>query len=963
MGHNNIREPSKMTKTQLRGATWIATFLLLTSGSTALAQDDSNASADDGVPMDEIIVSGYRDSLVQALRTKRESEQVMEALSAEDIGKLPDNNISEALQRLTGINVGFTPGGEGGTAFIRGIQTAPGASPVRVELNGNSTGSGGRDAAISSLPASLVSGIKVFKSPAADHVEGGLAGTIRLITRNPTRLKGFTASATVRETYYDYGKDYAPFASAFVGNSWETDSGKRLGFLLSGSYTDYSLRHERIGSGFNVGVRWRAHHNHGLDIDGDGDAGESVGSAAAPVADDAIMFPGNLYNDSETRDIERGFLSAAFGFEPSAELNFKIEATYRFDTNERDRDELRLLSTHNRRINAADFEFTQHDGVTMYDADSDSFVAVPSFVRGTLNNIATRSASRWDSTDGESLNLAGTIEWTRGPWDVDFSLAFLDGETNFLSNNAQFESATATGGGFTPDVYFDFAPGGGLPSVQFADFDPTDPDAWRLRQIGRDARDDESDLSVANIDVEYDLGSDFFRSIKFGYRFADQTLERERRNKNVTAGLPGRNDPITSFENLYGLAYGSGERHLRELGGDIPRNWITPTIPVGVPTDWIADFGSGANVNSQQFADPPLNLGGSYEINEEVHAGYIMTRFGRRGDFVTGNAGVRVVSTKTTSDGFQTQPSGELAAFTVENTYTEVLPSINLSLNFTPELKLRAAAFQTMVRPGLGQLRSNQALSFNGDGELSGGTTGNPNLEAQTADGADVSLEWYFTNGALLSAGVFYREINGQIKNELTPYIDPETGEVVLEPIDPGDPTAPRDPIEVSSPINLDGVHKMSGFEAAYQHHFDFLPGWWSGFGTTMNYTYVDSKIDDDPDTPYTDFFTNITPHNFNVALYYDGERFQSRLAVSWRGETVKGFFPLRAPEYQKIYSNALNRWDFSMAYDMTEQLQVNFLWKNINDFRRQLWLGVPEQFGLNTDDESQISLGLRYNF
>ena len=82
----------------------------------------------------------------------------------------------------------------------------------------------------------------------------------------------------------------------------------------------------------------------------------------------------------------------------------------------------------------------------------------------------------------------------------------------------------------------------------------------------------------------------------------------------------------------------------------------------------------------------------------------------------------------------------------------------------------------------------------------------------------------------------------------------------------------------------------MKGFEAAYQHHFDFLPGWWRGFGTSANYTYVESAIADDPKTPYNDFFTDITPHNFNVALYYEGQKFLARLAVSWRGKTVKGF-------------------------------------------------------------------------
>ena len=953
-----------MMKEQVPAGAGCAVLLLAAASSTAGAQGRENDTAPGAdVPLEEIVVSGYRHSLAHAIETKRQSEQVMEALIAEDIGKLPDNNVAEALQRLTGINVGFTAGGEGGTAFIRGIQTSPGASAVRVELNGNDMGSGGRNASISNVPASLVSSIQVFKSPAADHVAGGLAGTIRLITHDPARLPGLTASTSVRGTYYDFGKDFSPFGTAFIGNSWETGSGKRIGFLLSGSYTDYSLRHERIGSGFNIGVRWRPHNNHGLDIDGDGRAGESVGSAGKPNADDAILFPGNLYNDSETRDIERGFVNAAFSFEPSRDLKLSFEAIHRFDTTLRNRDELRILSPFNKTNEPADFRFAQHAGVTMYDADSGAFVPVPSFVSGTLNNIPTRSVSRTDLTELKSLNLAGKVDWHAGNWHIELRLAHIGGTTDVLSNNAQFDSAANTGGAFSPDVFFDFAAGTRMPTVRFANFRPTDPGSWRLRQVGRDSRMDDAQKNMASIDLDYHLDGDFFRSIEFGYRFNDQRLDRERRNKNLTAGLPGRDDPIANFAGLYDRAYSGSGRHLRHFRGDIPRNWVTPIVPVGVPTSWIESFGNGANANSRQFANPPLSLGGSYNIEESIHAGYLMTRIGHRSDRLTGNVGVRVVNTKTVSDGFRTRPGGQLAPFRVTNSYTEVLPSLNLGIHLNDELLLRIAAFRTMVRPFLGRLRSNQALTFDANDELSGGSVGNPLLKAQTADGVDLALEWYFSRGSLLSAGVFYREIGGQIVNRATPYIDPATGKAVLEPIDPAAPSAPREPIQVTMPVNIPGLHKMKGFEAAYQHHFDFLPGWWSGFGTSANYTYVESDIANDPKTPYNDFFTNITPHNFNVALYYEGQKFLTRLAVSWRGKTVKGFFPLRAPEYGRIWSNALNRWDFSMAYDVNDRLQVKFLWKNINDFKRKLWLEVPQHFGLITDDESQISLGFRYRF
>lgn len=655
-------------------------MLLAAVSSTAAAQGRKNDTAPgDDVPLEQIVVSGYRHSLAHAIETKRQSEQVMEALVAEDIGKLPDNNVAEALQRLTGINVGFTAGGEGGTAFIRGIQTSPGVSAVRVELNGNDMGSGGRNASISNVPASPVSSIQVFKSPAADHVEGGLAGTIRLITHDPARLPGPTASASVRGTYYDFGKDFSPF----------------------------------------------------------GRAGESVGSAGKPNADDAILFPGNLYNDSETRDIERGFVNAAFSFEPSRDLKLSFEATHRFDTTLRNRDELRILSPFNKTNEPADFRFTQHAGVTMYDADSGDFVPVPSFVSGTLNNIPTRSVSRADLTELKSLNLVAKVDWHAGNRDIEFRLGSISGTTDVLSNNAQFDSATNTGGAFSPDVFFDFAAGTRMPTVRFANFDPTDPSSWRLRQVGRDSRMDDAQKNVVSIDLDYHFDGDFFRSIEFGYRFNEQSLDRQRRNENLTAGLPGRNDSITNFAGLYDGAYSGSGRHLRRFRGDIPRNWVTPIVPVGVPTSWIKSFGSDANTNSRQFANPPLSLGGSYNIEESIHAGYLMTRIGHRGDRSTGNVGARVVNTKTISDGFRTRPDGQLTPFRVTNSYTEVLPSLNLGIHLNDELLLRIAAFRTMVRPFLGRLRSNQALTFDANDELSGGAGAGRSERAARAHSAD----------------------------------------------------------------------------------------------------------------------------------------------------------------------------------------------------------------------------------
>ena len=205
------------------------------------AQAQTSAPAQDEVA--DIVVTGIRASLQSAQNIKRNSDKIVDSIVAEDIGKLPDINVAEALQRVSGIQVSRDRG-EGGGVAIRGL------SQVLTTMNGREvfTAGGGRSFNLQDVPSELLSGIDVYKTPSADLIEGGIGGVIDLRTRKPLDKKGFTFSASARGRYSDLADDVKPMASVLVSNSWDTDAGE-FGILVSAAYQERAFATDIINVG------------------------------------------------------------------------------------------------------------------------------------------------------------------------------------------------------------------------------------------------------------------------------------------------------------------------------------------------------------------------------------------------------------------------------------------------------------------------------------------------------------------------------------------------------------------------------------------------------------------------------------------------------------------------------------------------------------------------------------------
>lgn len=250
--------------------------------------------------LQEVVVTGYRQSLELAQKKKRDATQVIDSIVADDIGKLPDTNAAEALQRVPGVQVGSDLG-EGSAVVIRGL------SQVETLLNGRETFSaaGTRTLDFEFIPSELLSNIDVYKTQSADLIEGGLGGTIDVRTRRPFDFKGFTADASALGNVGDLAGEVKPQLSALLSDRWETGVGE-VGALVSGSYQDRALQEDYISAG----------------------APTCYGPLAGTVCTSRTIGPNGFYNPQYTADRTRTGLNAVLQWRVDSRLEFYLDAYY-----------------------------------------------------------------------------------------------------------------------------------------------------------------------------------------------------------------------------------------------------------------------------------------------------------------------------------------------------------------------------------------------------------------------------------------------------------------------------------------------------------------------------------------------------------------------------------------------------------------------------------------------------------
>jgi iron complex outermembrane recepter protein len=874
----------------------VAALAVVIGASPAYAQQSAapEQQADDAATQSDVIVTGIRASVDQSLRAKRTADRVIDVISAEDIGKLPDQNVAEVLQRITGVQITRAEG-QGAGFTIRGINLN------RLEINGQNYIGAATDgtARLSDINPEIFSAIEVIKSPGADQIEGALGGTVNLRTKRPLELKPLVLAARAEGSYSDQADDFGGRASGLI--SFRNDAGT-FGALFSAAY--YKVANEVNAYTTQGWTRTNA-------IDGNGDG----------LADPGLFRPTRFTFQNNYVDNERWTLNGALQWKPADSLTLTLDGTY-----------VHLFAY---RLQQAQQNITT-DAITGARADAQGTI-----YQGTFTNLTYRPVPFDNNSYSENYNVAGAAEYERGPLAVKASALY--GKGSFEQRG--YSPLPTQRAGRQVRGTFDLNDGTRVPNLTFTtvpNFDLLDPSQFILATLSDRIDYTDNDGWDARIDADYKLDG-FIRSIEIGARVEQLNITASRRQQTLSAaqllaGKPSidRNGngviDLTEIEgiNLVGLASGG---FLKTERADFPRNWLAGTVDIDASR---SNLGVGF---------PPLQLAGSAGVDQRTWAGYAKLNFGTPvgGMNLTGNVGIRYVDTTREAQGFA-QAGAIVSPVNVTRKFTNWLPSANLLLEITPRLQLRAAAAKVIARPPLLQV----APAFTINTVSLSASAGNPNLRPFAATQYDATIEWYFAPSSILSAAVFYKNVNSFTVTSTTPETIPGFESFGT--------------FQVSRPANgTDGTIK--GFEVSYEHALTFLPGLLSGLGIAANYTYSDSE------TPIAESLNpnrrlplpGLSKHSYNAAVYYEKGPFSGRLAYNHRSSFVaatqaatlggdlftKGYGQLDASASLAVRDNVKLNLN---VINITQNEEVNYagVSRRVNDFAYQdtrWFLGVSAAF------------------
>ncbi len=965
---------------------------------SAVAADKAKMIAEEEVEV--ITVSGVRGSLRQSMNDKRFSSEIKDSISAEDIGQLPDENIAEALQRVTGIQMARSADGEGSTVQIRGI------SDNNVEINGQiTTGSdANRSVNFQDLPSELFSGIEVLKAPTADKIEGSLGGTVNLKTRRPLAIqKDQLATITAKTKYNEQSGQIDPDINAFVVKNFRDTAIGDFGFIINAGRKNMTTQTDVFGGGdYNDAPgSWlrrdgtftgagnsnnNPYKNDGndynydmnMDVNGDGVADEN----------DVYYIPNGLRAYSRYSEIERDSLNATLQWQPSDNTNFYLDYTITRGEEFLTGSQLAIAGNTGRSGVVGDGNWSASDlGNGSYILDQALIGGASMRMGGAPSNKETWRESNKITLGGDiqlsdNLNVAAAYSTTSGKsWTKQAQLNMgYDWNTDGQMNNFDWDGMYGydySGGNIPNGIMFDKPVNG----QSLVPIDITNPNDERLSyfQMQRNADDAKNQDDAFTLDVTYELDGDFFTQVKAGTRYATRAFERRSYintnqkwdkmvdGKYLTRNIqkykldPDANNNPANAQVASDLQQCLGMSEPIDLGGsNFPNSWLTTTCGNDFFTDYFGMHDIRA-INPETGYGYYETVGSRYDVEENTLALYL------RADFYTdvgnmplfGNLGVRYVETDTESSGYVTNVSeGTNTWGTYYADYEDFLPTININLGLNDEMVLRFAANKAISRPALAHISPSVRLSYSdqiapdpetGREYAGNATRGNPDLEPIRAINVDLSYEWYYTNDSMFSAALFYKDLDTTIGTPAESH-DFQVGEEWFK---------------ARGPQNLPGT-KIQGLELGLQHAFSDLPGIFKHTGLGANYTYSDEDSNLYDQEGEQIGRRGLSEHSYNLVGYYDDGDLSIRLAYNWRSEFTKrenvqlGWGSNHVlPEIEA----ARGQLDLTANYTFNKHLKMNFSVVNLNDSKTERYLKYDELVNYLAQPGRRVNLGMVYRF
>lgn len=911
----------------------LAIALALQAGA-AMAQDttDTAAAKDKNVTsLTAVTVTSYRASVEKALDVKRGELGMVDAIVAEDVGKFPDLNLAESLQRIPGVVI-TRDAGEGRNITVRGL----GPDFTRVRINGmeglttvgSSDQSGGtnrgRGFDFNVFAADLFSSMIVHKTASADMEEGSLGATVDLNTARPFDYDGFTMAASTQASYGSMSGKTDPRVSGLIANTWADGT---FGGLLSVAYSEKNTLEEGSGSG-----RW---------ANGPSNGGFDPSSPFAEALSKDVYTPRFPRYTQMLHDQKRLGVTGSLQWKPDADTLFTLDALYSKIDAKRDEHYIEAISFSRNVTKLPDGSSVVGKPETIV---KDGYIDPSSggLLYGSFDNVDVRAENRHDewSTVFKQVALSGQHDFSD-----DFKIDGKIGTSSSKHDNPV--QATIMMDKLNVDGYsYDYRGNKWAPTLDYG-INPTDPSGWNLSTIRMRQSAVNNEFHTGELNFNWRVSSRF--ALRGGvlaknYGFESHETRRTANEAIVPNFADGTTVVPTNLVDQVGLKGVSGS----------PGKWVVPNFN-GLANNFDIYSGQGT------FALSPY-AASERSVTEKDRGAWLMGEFNLDvGSIpVSGNLGVRYVKTNQSSHGVAVI-NGVNTAVEAKRSYDDTLPSLNLVAELSPDLLLRMGAAKVMARPGLGSLTPGVTVSVSGGARTVNG--GNPNLDPIRGTTYDLAAEWYFQESSLLSLGLFYKNIDSFAQNtrEIRPFNTSGLPDSVA--IDLG--ASPTDDFAFSVPINTPGG-SLKGLEANYVQSFTFLPSWLSNFGTQLNYTFVDSKIQymtsSGGNSLKTDL-TGLSRRSWSATLFYEGGRFSGRVSATNRDNYL-----IQVPGSEQGFTEDVHGQsgstyvDASLRYKLNDKMEVSLEGSNLTNEPSQTWIGASSQLPLDYSETGRVYLlGFRY--
>lgn len=935
---------------------------------TAFAQEQAVEAADE----EAIVVTGIRSSLQSALSEKRNADSLIEVIQAEDIGKLPDQNLAEVLENVPGVQI-TREAGVGTGVQIRGT------NDNRVEINGVSTvgsGSGRGGISFEDVSASIIASVEVIKAPEAKTIEGSVGGTINLRTIRPLDLRDMLIAGRVQGEYSELSKSVTPRLSATFGNNWSTGIGE-IGIVLSGSYAQQEA----------TSFRPR--------VDLDGGLVENVNAAVIrngvlenqptqrPAAQ-SFDFVGIQFLNQELENFEyvTKNLAGTLEWAPSDNLKFYFDTVY--NDQERRQDSSRIqgsgvnvILNHSVPTSFRTVDFGSLDGVSLGSIQvAETGVLEPNLAvdrddpnlrfSSDVGARLTKSEIYRLGTEFSAGRLTGRVEASRSISNT--SNPDLSTTLNFINPNAP----VFTGNDNAVPFRYDLSGG----SLRFGiNFDsplaPTvaqllDPANVVLQQvvIGNDSTRNKEDAFRVDLSLDVEDLTPFFTSFDIGHRYNKTTSTFNDVGTTLTLSALGDSPRGTLFADL--LVPGPNN-----FGDGDGRDLFFKDFILVDPDRAFSDREGTIDILRQALLAAPgqrvlndaaANSAGFFTINETTHAIYGQANF--EAGPIRGNFGLRWLDTRLDSIG-NSITGNTVTQVVTRGGYSKLLPRLNVVANLADDILLRGSWGRDINRPDFDLLSTSVSFVTSENAAVS---IGNPNLRPETVTSYDASVDWYFAPASVLSVGVFHKKRTDLFVTQLEDApLDANGFRDITAPCEGGgiyNPIAFRNQLSpvggsgmcvpILTTINDTGNTTQTGIEVAVQYdlsQFEDVLGFASGFGIVANYTYQKFGGGDavnESAVRGTDIFNaingiyndaNFVPvvakqglldfskHAYNVTLYYEKYGLSARARYTWRSafrtlDTVGGA-TLASTFGFPVVTSARGQLNASINYDVTDFLNI----------------------------------------